>query len=209
MAKAIGQTVADLVEDFLSFTKVFTRFVVSMMSIIGALFIKELFDIIKRDIKRLVNEIISDIVKEKIMKKYAMILKLIQIILIVARFVDDWRKCKSVVDEILALLNLISSGGKKGGGIPSFILAASELLDGFSNTRAAINIIEEFQKLGLPTGPMPDGSPNLVLQSELARVTGISNEFIQNGKAQIFVKPLTVTPAFVTLPTGDIYGKWY
>lgn len=209
MSKAIGQTVADLIGDFLSFAKLFSRFTIAMMSIIGALFIQELFKIIKRDIKRLVNEIITDIAKEKIMKKYAMILKLIQIILIIAKFIDDWRKCKSVVDEILALLNLISSGGKKGGGVPSFILAASELLDGFSNTRAAINIIEEFQKIGLPTGPMPDGSPNLVLQSELARVTGLSKEWVENGKAQIFVKPLTVTPAFVTLPTGDIYGKWY
>jgi hypothetical protein len=209
MSKAIGQTVTDLIEDLTSFIKNFKKYTIQIMAEIGGIFVKELFETIKKDIKKLINEIISDISKEKVLKKYAIILKLIELILIIIRFVDDWKKCKSVVDEILALLNLIGSGTGKSSAIPSFLLAASELLDGFSNTRAAINIIEEFQNLGLPTGPTPDGSPNLVLQSELARVKGIFREVTENGKAQIFVKPLTVTPAMVTLPAGNIFGKYY
>lgn len=211
MLKAIGQTAGDLIENFLSLFKYLRKYIIGLMSSIGAIFVKELFEIIKKDIKKLVGEILGDIAKEKAMKKMAMILKLIQLILIIARFVDDWKKCKSVVDEILALLNLIGGGGKgvAGSSVPSFLLAASELLDGFSTTRGAINIIEEFQKLGLPTGPMPDGSPNLVLQSEIARLKGIMNEANENGKTQVFIKPLTVTPAFMTIPAGNIYGKWY
>jgi len=204
MSKAIGQTVADSVESLGDFMKVFKKYVINLMSKIGGLFIKELFDIIKRDIKTLITEIISDIAKEKALKKYTIILVLVELILLVARFVDDWRKCKSVVDEILALLNLVSIGG---GGIPAPLLAASELLDGFSPSRAFINTIEEYQKIGLPTGPMPDGSPNLMLQAKFAEIRGHQEEDNKNNKVQVFIKPLTVTPAGITLPAGNIYGK--
>lgn len=204
MSKAIGQTASDSVESLNDFIKVFKTYVISLMSKIGALFIKELFEIIKRDIKTLIGEILIDIAKEKILKKYSIILVLIELILLVARFVDDWRKCKSVVDEILALLNLVSG---KGTSIPAPLLAATELLDGFSESRGFINVITEYQKAGLPTGAMPDGSPNLMLQAKFGEIKGHQKEQNQNGKVQVFMKPLTVTPAGVTLPAGNIFGK--
>jgi hypothetical protein len=173
------------------------------MSKIGSLFVQELFEVIKKDIKKLISEIIADVVKESAKKKLAIILKLIDLILIIARFVDDWRKCKSVVDEILALLNIVSGFIK----IPSFLVAGSELLGGFSSSRAFINVIEEYQKLGLPTGGLPDGSPNLMLQSKFAEIKGQQQEENENGKVQVFIKPLTATPAGITLPTGNIFGK--
>jgi hypothetical protein len=174
------------------------------MSKIGAVFVQELFQIIKRDIKRLVGEILKDIKKEKVLKVYSIILVLVELILLVARFIDDWRKCKSVVDEILALLNLVRG---KGASIPAALLAASELLDGYSESRGFINVISEYQKIGLPTGVMPDGSPNLMLQAKFAEIKGHQKEQNENGKVQVFVKPLTVTPAGITLPSGSIFGK--
>lgn len=209
MAKAIGQSIGDFVESLLTLIKHFKKYVIKIMAEIGGLFVKELFDLIKKDIRTLIDDIIKDISKEKTLKKYVIVLRLIELILIVAKFVDDWKKCKSVVDEILSLLSLAGKSLGIGSKVPSFLLAASQLLDGFSNTRATINIIQEFQKLGLPTGPMPDGSPNLTLQSEVARVKGIFQEASENGKTQVFIKPLTITPAGVTLPTGDTFGKWY
>jgi hypothetical protein len=204
MSKAIGQTVADTVESLTDFMKSFKSYVIALMSKIGALFVQELFQIIKRDIKRLVGEILKDIKKEKVLKVYSIILVLVELILLVARFIDDWRKCKSVVDEILALLNLVRG---KGASIPSALLAATELLDGYSESRAFINVISEYQKLGLPTGVAPDGSPNLMLQAKFAEIKGHQKEQNENGKVQVFVKPLTVTPAGITLPSGSIFGK--
>ena len=204
MSKAIGQTVADTVESLTDFMKAFKSYVIALMSKIGALFVQELFQIIKRDIKRLVGEILKDIKKEKVLKVYSIILVLVELILLVARFIDDWRKCKSVVDEILALLNLVRG---KGASIPSALLAASELLDGYSESRAFINVISEYQKIGLPTGAMPDGSPNLMLQAKFAEIKGHQKEQNENGKVQVFVKPLTITPAGITLPSGSIFGK--
>lgn len=106
----------------------------------------------------------------------------------------------------MALLSL--AGRFVGNNIPSFLLAGSEFLPGFSSSRAFINVIEEFQKMGLPTGPMPDGSPNMVLQSIFSQIMGNESENT-NRKTQIFVKPLTVTPAGITLPSGKMFGMSY
>lgn len=206
MFKAIGQTVGDLINNLDDFLVRLRKFVINMMSKIGAIFIKELVELIKRDIKRLVSQILADIGTEKVKKLYAIILKLIQIILLVLQIIDDYRKCKSIVDEILALLSLLS-GGASSSKIPAPLLAATELLDGFSNTRAFINVIDEYQRLGLPTGALPDGSPNLMIISKFAEISGIQSEQNQNGKVQVFVKPLTTTPGGTTLPSGDIFGK--
>jgi len=206
MGKAIGQTIGDAIESLNDFIKKFKKYVINLMSKIGGLFVKELFDIIKKDIKTLVTDILSDIVTEKAKKKYMIILKLVELVLIIARFVDDWRKCKSVVDEILALLNL--AAGSLGNKIPSYLLAASRFLDGYSKSRAFINVIDELQKLGLPTGPLEDGSPNLWLQGMFAQINGNEDENT-NRKTQVFVGPLTITPAGITLPSGDIFGMSY
>ena len=45
-----------------------------------------------------------------------------------------------------------------------------------------------------------------MLQSIFGQIKGQSQEQSENGKVQIFMKPLTVTPAG-TLPSADIYGK--
>lgn len=204
MAKAIGQLTGYAIESLMDFMKAFKKYCINIMSKIGSLFVKELFEIIKKDIMGLISQIITDLAKEKILKKYVMILKLVELIMIIAKFVDDWRKCKSVVDEILALLTLVTPDF--GGGIPAPLLAAAQMLQGTSPTRAFINGVAEFQKVGLPTGPMPDGSPNLALQAMFAQIKGQSQEQAENGKVQIFMKPLSVTPAG-TLPSADIYGK--
>lgn len=205
MSKAIGQFTTETAENLMEFVKLYKKYCINIMSKIGSLFVKELFDIIKKDIMVLISSVVRDLSREKVLKKYTMILKLIQLITIVGGFINDWRKCKSVVDEILALLNLATPNF--GQGIPSPLLAAAQLLEGMSPTRAFINTIEEFQKVGLPTGAMPDGSPNLMLQAIFSNIKGSMQEQFENGKTQIFMKPLTVTPAFLTTPTGNIYGK--
>jgi len=186
------------------FYKCFKSFVTNLISKIGALFVKELFELIRKDLINLIQSIIVDITKEKIAKKYAIILKLVQLITIVAQIINDFRKCKSVIDELLALLELATTGF--GSNIPLPLLAASQLLGGYSPTKAMINVIEEMQSLGLPTGPMPDGSPNLYLAATMSQIKGQDKENSENGKVQIFAKPLAISPAGFTIPAA-IYGK--
>ena len=133
------------------------------------------------------------------------ILKLIQLLLVIAQCISDWRRCKSVVDELLWLLKIATSGFG-GGGIPLPLLFASQLLSGYSESRAYLGAIEEMQKLGINTGDMPDGSPNLDVLSKFAQMKAMANEDAENGKVQIAVGALSITPAGLTVP-ASAYGK--
>jgi hypothetical protein len=206
MLKAIGQETTDGIKGFVDFVKQFKKFAINFISKIGALFVQELFELIKRDILLLIQRVISDIVKEKIDKRISMILKLIQLLLIVASFISDWRKCKSVVDELLALLDLITSSLGFGGQIPLPLLFASQLLDGYSESRAFVGAIEELQKIGVPTGALPDGSPNLDVLGKFGQMKAMAREDSDNNKVQMAIGPLTITPAGLTVPSSA-FGK--
>jgi hypothetical protein len=204
MLKSLGQTFVDGVDSFVAFMKTFKKFFINLMSKIGALFVKELFEIIKKDILNLIQSVIQDVAREKLDKRIIIILKLIQLIIIVAQFISDWRKCKSVIDEILWLLKIAGTGW--GGDIPLPLLFASQFAGGYSETRAFIGAIEEMQKLGIPTGPMPDGSPNLDVLKMLGQMKSMASEEAENGKVQIAIPPLTMTPAGLTVPSSA-FGK--
>jgi hypothetical protein len=204
MLKAIGQNISDVIDSLQEFAKKFKKFVINLVSKIGSLFVQELFKLIKRDIQNLINQVIRDLSKEKSNKKIIMILKLIQLLILIAQFITDWRKCKSVIDELLQLLNIATVGW--GGEVPLPLLYASQLLDGYSESRAFLGTIEEMQKLGIPTGPMPDGSPNLNVLSKFAQLKAQAKEDAENGKVQVAVGPLSITPAGLTVPASS-FGK--
>ena len=205
MTKSLGQTVDESVKSAVDFIKNFPKFFAEVVSKVGAIFVEELFNIIKRDIQNLIESIVIDLAQELIAKKTAMILKLIQLILIIASFINDWRRCKSVVDEILGLLNLVG-GLIPGGNIPLPLLFVSQLLGGYSETRAFIGTIEELQKLGIPTGDLPDGSPNLSVLAMFGQMKAMAKEEVENNKVQIAVGPLVVSPAGLTIP-ANAFGK--
>ena len=69
--------------------------------------------------------------------------------------------------------------------IPLPLLALSSLLPGYSPERATINAIELLQGLGVPTGTLPDGSPNLMLLYNLATNKANDAEQAENGKIEI------------------------
>ena len=206
MLKAQGNDISDKIASFQDFLKNFKQFGICCISKIGAIFVEELFNLIKADILQLVQSVIKDIVKEKMNKKLIMILKLIALLLIIAQIISDYRKCKSLIDEIFALLNLITTGvGLPGGGIPLPLLFASQMCDGFSESRAFLGTIEEMQGMGVPTGALPDGSPNFDLLSKFSQMRAMANEDAENGKVEIAIGVLSVTPGG-TIPNKG-YGK--
>lgn len=194
----LNQVCQSEINSMQDFFKCFKTFMKNLVSKIGGLFVRELFELIKKDIRRLISALIKDLAKEQATKKYAMILSLIQLLLIITSFVRDWRRCKSVIDELLALLDLGLSFVPQ---IPLPLLAASSLKQGYSSSRAMVNTIEELQKKGIPTGPMPDGSPNLFVQSMFSQLKGSDSERTKNGKNTNFVPSLAVSPAGFTFPT--------
>jgi hypothetical protein len=205
MYKALGNILADNIKSFVDFAKIFKKFLINLVSKVGAIFVEELYKLIKEDILKLVQQVVKDIAKEKIVKKYAMILKLLALLLAIVGLITDYRKCKNLIDDILALLNLLNVPGL-GSNIPLPILYASQLLDGYSESRAFIGAIEEMQSLGIPTGAMPSGAPNFDILGKFGQMKAMALEEAENNKLQVAVGPLTVTPAFLTVPTSS-YGK--
>jgi hypothetical protein len=204
MLKSLGSTIGDLVKSLMDFVKKFFRMVNQIMSQIGAIFIQELFNIIKKDIQNLLQAIILDVTKETSQTRLRIILRLIEIILTVARLIKDWRECKGVVDEILQLLKIAISGF--GDTVPKPLLIATKLLSGYSASRAFVNSIEEYQKVGLPTGPMPDGSPNLGLASLFSQLKANKKEEDENSKVEGITGYGTWVPGGIVMPM-NLSGK--
>lgn len=205
----LSQALDNAYDDLTQFMKTFRKFNVNFIRRIYAIYVEELFKIIKRDIKKLVSSILSDIVKEAVNKQLQMYSSILYVLLVVGQALIDYRNCKSVIDEILKLLNLGIS--QLNLGLPTFALAASKLLGGVSDTRAFANVIENLQKSGLPTGDLPDGSPNFMNSAFDGIIKGMNQEQAQNGKTEIYIPPLTVVTPLgpgVTKPSKG-YGKSY
>jgi hypothetical protein len=98
------------------FLRVFKSFNIQVVSRIGAIFLKVLYEELKKDILNLVSSVISDVSRSQKLKKYTIILRLVNILLILAQLIDDFRKCKSLVNNILSLLKTIF--GISDGSIP-------------------------------------------------------------------------------------------
>ena len=183
--------VNNIINNGVDFLKVFKSFNVQLISKIGAIFLKALYDILKRDILLLISSVISDISKTQRLKKYTIILRLVSILLILAQLIDDYRKCKSLINNILLLLKTIF--GVSDGSIPFPLLIFTEFLPGTSPERSTINTIELLQGVGIPTGVLPDGSPNLMGIYNLMTHKGADKEESENGKVEgtVIVPPLT------------------
>jgi hypothetical protein len=189
----IGQEVDNIIDDSVDFLKKFKEFVFAVVRRINEVFLRELFDILKKDILNLLDVIIGDISRSAALKKYTIILRLIQLGLVLQQLISNYRSCKSLVDSILNLLKLINGFVGSGNEIPKPLLPLTALLPGTSPERARLNIIEGLQSLGLPTGPMPDGSPNLTNVFVDAIVKGMDKEENENGTidAMVLVPPIT------------------
>jgi hypothetical protein len=178
-AANLGAQASNVVNNAEDFLKIYKTFAIQVISQINAEFLQVLYEILKKDIVNLVGSIILDVNRSAKLKKYAIILRLVQIALVVSQLVNDYRKCKSLLDNILLLLNLI--GQTFPVSIPLPLLALSNLLPGTSPERASINAIEGLQAVGIPTGTLPDGSPNLMGLYNLIVNKANDKEEAENG----------------------------
>jgi hypothetical protein len=205
---SVGSNVINFIEDFKTFTDNMKKFLVNLVSKVGAIFVEELFKLIKKNLRKLVEVLMLEILRESKNTQIKIITTITYALLQLVNLTKDWRECKSIVDELLNLLNLgVALISPK---IPLFALAGTPLLPGFSPTRAMAGILEKFQKSGIPTGDTPSGEPNLFVESIFETVKGYHEEFITNSKTEIFIPPLAVAAlgAGTTLP-GRGYGKTY
>jgi hypothetical protein len=183
--------VNNIINNGVDFLKVFKSFNIQVISRIGAIFIKTIYEVLKKDIINLISSVISDISKTQRLKKYEIILRLVNILLVLSQLINDYRRCKSLINDILLLLKTVY--GKPDGSIPMPLLLLTQFLPGTSPERATINTLELLQSVGIPTGVLPDGSPNLMGIYNLMTHKGADKEESENGKieATTIVPPLT------------------
>lgn len=202
IAKSLGKTFADLIGSYMDFIVKLSQFFIEFVSKVIGLFVKIIFNIIKKDIINLITSIKLGIESEKKKKYYTMILSLTSVLVQIGNIIKDVRECKSVIDKIISLLSDIQ---KTTESVPLPLLLASRLRKGYSKTGAFLKVLSEFEELGLPTGPMPDGSPNLMLAAIKGIINGIDDEFTENGRTDVGIPPLSITPLFQTIP-NKAYG---
>ncbi len=194
----IQNSVLNKVYNLESFMKTFKTFNVEVISIIGAEFTKILTEIIKRDLRKLLRSIIRNLRKETQKKRLLQTKSLLSLGILITQIIPNFRKCKSVVDSIVDLIQLSLRGTRYD--TPATALFFAKFRSGFSDTRAMLSVIEELQKKGIPTGPMPDGSPNLWLLSIQSQITGVEAERTENGRNQGILPALKVLPIGITIP---------
>jgi hypothetical protein len=188
---AQGSSIINNSEDFL---KKYRTFCIEVLSRINVEFLKVLYEILKKDIINLTNIILKDLTDSKLKKKYTIINSLVAVALAVSALVGflEFRKCKSLMDNILYLLNLANKGlnRKPKNEIPLPLLLLSGGLPGYSPERATINAFELLQSVGIPTGTLPDGSPNLMgLYTKLTN-QAVDKEESENGKVEVAIAGL-------------------
>ena len=80
--------------------------------------------------------------------------------------------------------------------VPPFLVSAAEQRPGYSSLGAFEKLVGKLQKLGIPTGDMPDGSPNLMLPSQLAGIQSQDEESTDNKKITSVIMNGQGTSAF-------------
>lgn len=215
MTKALTSTVSNLgdsiVENLeaqspglMSFARINRRFVIDVISKIGALFVEALFEQLKQDILKLVRSIIRDLISKKLKMSKLAIQSILenteQIIRGTISLVNDFRSCKSLLNQILSLLKLIPTPRKYILQTPFLYL--TEYLPGILPEKEVIEYIGQMQKLGIPTGPGLNGEPDIATIEKLAIFNATFNERAKNGKVEGVIIMETIPPT--GYPTGNI-----
>ena len=204
--KIISQSFFDAVRTYTEFMKNFSTYAGEIISKVGALLVKEIVDAIKKDLFNLLQSLVLDLAKEKADKRIIMILKLIQLLDTVAKFINDYRQCKSVIEDILRFIKIFLTGTPFD--IPLPLLYACALLPGFSSTRAGLNIFKELQKYGYNTGTLPSGAPNYDVLAKQSAVKAHADEFAENNRVSIGLPPIPVG-LVVSSPMPVPFGKCF
>ena len=204
--KIISQSFFDAVRTYTEFMKKFSTYAGEIISKVGALLVKEIVDAIKKDLFNLLQSLVLDLAKEKADKRIIMVLKLIQLLDTIAKFINDYRQCKSVIEDILRFIKIFLTGTPFD--IPLPLLYACALLPGFSSTRAGLNIFKELQKYGYNTGTLPSGAPNYDVLAKQSAIKAHADEFAENNRVSIGLPPIPVG-LVVSSPMPVPFGKCF
>jgi hypothetical protein len=201
MGKALQNEYIDNIEDLQDFIREFKKFIVNLTSKISAIFVEELVKQIRKNIKDLMQSIVQQTTNELLNKRAKIILASINLALTLAAAIEDYRRCKSIIDELQKMLQLTSSiRSLTGGGVPPLINYLANLKPGMSATSLLTRFIEKMEDLGVPTGDLPDGSPNLGVVIQQGFNQSLMDEIAENAKTEVTITGIEV---------GDLSAKGF
>lgn len=184
-------------EDIDGFVKTYKKFLMNLISKISAIFVQELLKEIKKNYKKIVQEIVTNQVLELVAKKkknISSILLYVNVALEITAAVKDFRRCQSIIDELKRLLNL----SQRLAGINSarftnpLFNSLSQFKPGMTASGMMVRYIDELSKSGIDTGDLPDGSPNLGLVAQYNMYQSVIDEIAENSKVGVAISSVDV-----------------
>jgi hypothetical protein len=154
-------------------------------------FVAEFFRLIKKELLRMIGVIIADALQELGIKRTAIIKQLLSMF----RGTSSGSNLTQCGNMTKTILGLLSTATRTAFGVPTPLLIGAAQRSGFSNIRAFINVVEELDKVGIPTGDIY-GQPNKHVIQHLAHIKGVERERDENGVVHATIISGTVpTPA--------------
>ena len=172
-------------EEFLNYYK---KFLMNLISKITSIFVEELVKEIKKNFARITKELVNDILEELIRKQDLQtraIITAVNVGLTVAAGIQDYRRCQSVIDELKRILNLTSKLLNLTGNSSPLLDTLAQFKPGMSATSMMTRYVEELENKGIPTGNLPDGSPNVGMVAQKDNYQSQMDEMAENGKVSV------------------------
>jgi len=193
MAKALQNKGVDNIETLQDFLREFKKFIINLQSKISAIFVEELVKQIRKNIKDLMQSIVQQTTNELLNKKAKIILASINLALTLAAAIEDFRRCKSIIDELQKMLSLTNQiSGLIGNSVPTLINYLANLKPGMSPTSLLTRFVDKLEEAGVPTGDLPDGSPNLGLVIQQSFNQSLIDEIAENGKTDVTITGIEI-----------------
>ena len=193
MSKALQNNGVDDIETLQDFLREFKKFIINLQSKISAIFVEELVKQIRKNIKDLMQSIVQQTTNELLNKKAKIILASINLALTLAAAIEDFRRCKSIIDELQKMLSLTNQiRGLAGNSVPTLINYLANLKPGMSPTSLLTRFVDKLEDAGVPTGDLPDGSPNLSLVIQQSFNQSLIDEIAENGKTDVTITGIEI-----------------
>jgi hypothetical protein len=192
MGKSIGQSFQDEIESVQDFFVFYRKFIINFVSKLYAIFVEELVKQIRKNIRDLIQITVNQQLEEiynKRNKVLSTILLSINAALTLAAGISDYRRCKSVLDELQGLLQIALRMRAlfTTTGVSPIINYLAFLKPGMSPTSLLSRFIEEMEDIGVPTGDLPSGAPNIGLILTRGFNQSLMDEIAENGKTQVSI----------------------
>ena len=193
MSKSLQNEYVDDIETLQDFLREFKKFIINLQSKISGIFVEELVKQIRKNIKDLMQTIVQQTTNELLNKKAKIILASINLALTLATAIEDYRRCKSIIEELQRMLSLtLQVRSLAGNSVPPLINYLANLKPGMSPTSMLTRFVEKLEESGVPTGDLPDGSPNLSLIIQQSFNQSLIDEIAENGKTDVTITGIEV-----------------